>query len=299
MNSPNGNLPEAPKDLRRICPFLGLIDDPETSLAYPAEMNYCHCALPPGVPRFDYQSERCLSASFAACSVYIARDKGPLPPEIRLYPGGKRIQIQTTWLLRVMGAILLAALIFFIGWFGVAGLSRSFSENNLAKTRTGLPVLPTTGPFAPAATRTLPHFPSPTLQPSPTETPTPTPPVLIYTSNPLPPQTSCGRPSSWVAYTVQPTDTLYRLSLAFGVTVGQLQSANCMGNSTILHVGRTLYVPPWAMNPILPTLEPTWPLLTEIPTETPVGNPTETPVPTSTEIPTEVPTEVPTETPTP
>ena len=43
---------------------------------------------------------------------------------------------------------------------------------------------------------------------------------------------SCGAPSGWVIYYVQMGDTLYRLSVAYGITVADLQRANCMGGST-------------------------------------------------------------------
>ncbi len=294
MNSIHESLPETPKDLRRICPFLGLADDPETSLAYPAEQNFCHCAVPPAVPRLDHQAERCLTASFTACPVYSAKAKSPLPAEIRLYPGRKRLHIQTPWLGRVAGALLIAVLIFFIGWFGVAGLSKSFSATNLAKTRAAVPLLPTASPFAPLATLAPLRLSSPTPQPSPSETATLTPPILPTQPYSTQPQRVCGRPGGWVTYSVQSGDTLYQLSQAFGVTVAQLQSANCIGTTTILHVGRILYVPPWAMIPVQPTLEQTYPIFTDIPTDTPAEMPTETPAPTI-EIPTEPP--VPTETP--
>jgi LysM repeat protein len=128
--------------------------------------------------------------------------------------------------------------------------------------------------------------------------------MLIYVP-PLPTQTpiSCGRPSGWVVYIVQPGDTLYRLSVAFGIGVGDLQQANCMGNSTLLRVGQTLYVPPWATRtpsptflvfptytPI-PTNTPEYGLDTDTPTEFPTSEPTEPPVPTATEIPIVIPTD--------
>jgi LysM repeat protein len=110
---------------------------------------------------------------------------------------------------------------------------------------------------------------------------------------PLPTQTPvpCGAPYNWIIYIVQPGDTLYRLSQAFGITVTELQRANCMGSSTLLHTGQRLYVPPWAARTPIPTITGV---------ETPVGTMTNTPeagLPTDT--PTEIPTAVPTDTPLP
>src|SRR5512143_1232630 len=121
MNSPAENMPEAPRDLRRICPFFGLMDDPETSLAFPAHINYCRAALRPAAPKLAYQADHCLALSYLGCPVYKAADKGPLPAEIRLKGNGNgaHLPAATGWPLKVLGGALLAALIFFIGWFGV------------------------------------------------------------------------------------------------------------------------------------------------------------------------------------
>ena len=118
------------------------------------------------------------------------------------------------------------------------------------------------------------------------------PPVRIQT--PLP----CGAPYSWIVYYVQPGDTLYHLGLAYGITVAELQRANCMGTSTILHTGQTLNVPPWAPLAPLQTVP-----FEVIPTCTLAGNPvpcscsdtpTELPINAATQIPTA--TELPTAT---
>ena len=291
MNSPNENMPEVPKNLRRICPFLGVLEDPETSLGFPSEMNYCHAAEPPGVPRFDQQLDRCLSLTYLGCPVYSAQEKGPLPKDIRLgiKGGGVPIKIQSSWLVRTIGAFIIATLIFFIGWFGVSGLTRSINESSAAKTQANLPILSTPTPLPPSPTRTA--LPSPYLQASPVVTETPTPP-LVSTLNPGNPPTNCGRPAGWRVYTVRSGDTLYELSLTFGVTVSQLQSVNCLGTSTVLHVGRTLYVPPGASIPVYPSLEPTWPMTTFVPTDTLAIEPTTEFVPfvTGTPIVTENPT---------
>jgi len=52
--------------------------------------------------------------------------------------------------------------------------------------------------------------------------------VLLCHHTPLP----CGAPHSWIVYIVRPGDTLYRLSIAYGITVADLQRANCLGSST-------------------------------------------------------------------
>ena len=110
--------------------------------------------------------------------------------------------------------------------------------------------------------------------------------VVLYVP-PLPTKVvvPCSTPAGWVKYIVQPGDTLYRLSISYGITVQQLQRANCMGNSTLLVAGRIIYVPPWSPTPPTPTMTP-------IPSETSTSFPdTETPTPTVQEIPSETPTD--------
>jgi LysM repeat protein len=70
----------------------------------------------------------------------------------------------------------------------------------------------------------------------------------------------CGPPPGWVFYTIRPDDTLYSLGRFFGVTVQQLQLANCLGSSTVIRIGQKLYVP-------------------YVPTQTPVVDPSDTPQP--------------------
>ena len=105
---------------------------------------------------------------------------------------------------------------------------------------------------------------------------------------------SCGAPYSWIVYFVQPGDTLYHLGLAYGISISELQRANCMRTSTLLRTGQMLNVPPWAPLAPLQTV-PIEVISTCILTGTPVpcscsDTPTELPINTATEIPT--PTEV-------
>lgn len=53
----------------------------------------------------------------------------------------------------------------------------------------------------------------------------------------------CGKPSGWVIYSVQPGDTLYSIGVMTGTSASSLQKANCLGSSTIIRVGQSLFVP--------------------------------------------------------
>lgn len=121
------------------------------------------------------------------------------------------------------------------------------------------------------------------------------------------PEETCGPPPGWVFYTVQYGDTLYRISLMVGVSVYELQLANCMVGQTYLRAGQRLYVPfiPAKARTPTPTLVSTatttfTPVPTQvIPTTVQTTSPTRTPTRTSTPSLTPVPTEPATFTPTP
>ena len=134
--------------------------------------------------------------------------------------------------------------------------------------------------------------------------------AIIYVPA-LPTQTPvpCGPPASWITYFVQPGDTLYHLSQIDGVTVTELQRANCLGASTILHTGQILHVPPWAPFPtspippiwIFPPHRPIYPPRHRLPSDflaEPYIIPT-TDILTATTIPTDLPIELPSDTPIP
>ncbi|MGD0612267.1 MAG: LysM peptidoglycan-binding domain-containing protein [Anaerolineales bacterium] len=101
-----------------------------------------------------------------------------------------------------------------------------------APSMTVTPPASPTSPSLPSLTPALQNSATPTLQNSATSVP-------------------CRAPAGWQTYYVQPGDTLYRLSQAYGITVAQLQRANCLGTSTLLKTGQALFVPPWAPQPTM------------------------------------------------
>lgn len=123
------------------------------------------------------------------------------------------------------------------------------------------------------------------------------PPVVVL--QPSPTQTEkCGPPRNWVQITIKPGDTLSQLSRIYNVSVQDLQVANCLGDSTVIRAGRSLYVP------FIPTATFTrTATATQLPsptnTLTPTSTFTATFTPTATETVTPSATPTPTETPTP
>jgi len=87
--------------------------------------------------------------------------------------------------------------------------------------------------------------------------------------------TLCRKQSSWIYhYTVQPGDTLYQLSLIYGVSVVDLQQANCIVDPNHLETGQVLLVPSVARTPL-----PTLPMLFTPTNTLEISSPTYTPVP--------------------
>jgi len=65
------------------CPYLGLHDDPQTSLAYSSKWNYCY-RVEPAVPvSLSNQSETCLTAGFTQCPVYRRETGERFPAQLR------------------------------------------------------------------------------------------------------------------------------------------------------------------------------------------------------------------------
>jgi hypothetical protein len=127
---------------------------------------------------------------------------------------------------------------------------------------------PTQTPVPPLATDTpLPEPPTPTF----------TPVVVIVTPTPstdsVPPPadtpSACPPPANWAAYTVQSGDTLNTLSGRTGVSVFELQQANCLVNLT-LQPGQVVFLP---FNPPTSTPRPTGTPVTPSPTPTRTSTP--------------------------
>ncbi|MBT3337991.1 MAG: LysM peptidoglycan-binding domain-containing protein [Anaerolineae bacterium] len=117
--------------------------------------------------------------------------------------------------------------------------------------------------------------------------------------------TPCGKPSGWITYIIKTDDNLYRISLAYRVTVAQLQSANCLGNSDKIRAGEKLYVPnvptstPAVTATPSPTITPTPTLIFSTLTPTTTFTATFTLTPSHTPTHTHTPTPTPSETPIP
>jgi LysM repeat protein len=225
------------------------------------------------------------------------------------------------------GGVALISIIIVVGSFALALLEGGVrvappaSQMVMLPTLTNTVIFVSTPTLQPTMTSTLQEetTPNPTaspIQPTavlPTYTPTPTlsktPTSEASATIPSTQIALCGPPPGWVIYTVQPGDTLYRLSRSVGVSIAEIQWANCLGNSTTIRNGQQLFLPRIPPPPVLPTTPPPpvfIPTVTPLPTESPTATaPPATPVPTETLTmeptlpPTDTPIPLPTDTPEP
>ena len=118
------------------------------------------------------------------------------------------------------------------------------------------------------------------LSVSSTETPSPTNTPILFdivtitaTNTPTATAVSCGHPSSWYTYTVQPGDTASNIAQSQGLTLAQLMQANCMTTSSLFW-GQVLWLPAPVIVPTTsPTIFPS-PGVTAVPTQNVPATPT-------------------------
>src|SRR5512134_44998 len=65
------------------CPYLGLEDDADTSLAFPSGWNTCHRGRRVVSPGLEYQAEYCLGENHRKCTVFLA-ERATLPSQHHL-----------------------------------------------------------------------------------------------------------------------------------------------------------------------------------------------------------------------
>jgi len=62
------------------CPFIGLVNDPQSLTAYPSPQNYCHRFTDPRSVKLEYQQQHCLGILHRRCLVFQRGEKAALQP---------------------------------------------------------------------------------------------------------------------------------------------------------------------------------------------------------------------------
>lgn len=251
--------------MRRItCPYLGLKDDPPTSMSFPSPGNHCHNAKPIAPVKTSYQEKYCLAAEHTLCPIYKAAQPKPLPAALAL---PTRPKVDGRRFIAAVGIPILLAVIASLGLIWNTYGAPFFSQSIIPDT---------SGGFLPQNSN---HESSGIERGRQTENSS----QQSLDGGPL--ITNCPIPENWVPYTVNPTDSLYRLSVIYGVSVENLQKNNCMGDETVILPGRVIYVPfiPTNTAPAVVNIPPS---ATPVPQDNESGNDpvvvppaTDTPVP--------------------
>jgi LysM repeat protein len=213
---------------------------------------------------------------------------------------------------RNLYALLIAAISFIlvIGAIVTALAESGFTPPPASPaTDTNIPIsLPTTEqglatPIPLTSTSTFSDTPTQFTTTEAVETPTVTPDA--FAGSPTVPESTssatvtespvCTIPTGWIKYTIQSGDTLFSIAVRYQTNFRTLQAGNCMGSSTKIIAGSTLWVP---NNPTITPTKTATASFTPLPTNTNLPTLTNTETPTPTNTPTETATPTPTFTPT-
>lgn len=232
---------------RHICPYLGRPDDAQIPLAYPSDGNLCQKAAPPAAVARPHQASFCLSAQHSACPVYLARTSAPLPAALAA-PHARAAQTGRTL---ARSALAGAALVIYLAalWLnGPALAARLLALNHPPDPAGSAGQAGVFSGLFGLGQGELPAGGPPAAQAAPPGAPQAAAPT------PLPlPGGACPLPQGWQTYTVQPADSLFRISVLYGVSQETLLQANCLGSQAQIAPGATVYVPIQAQ----PTASPT------------------------------------------
>jgi hypothetical protein len=173
-------MPEQTMDSKRICPYLGLVDDRDTRFSYPEKSHRCYATGRATAISIEHQSGFCLTQDYPSCPQFV---ESP-PDDQAVYTSSTSISRSRirkpvrflVWGIALIGLVgLLAALIFFFYYGG------SVSQLSQATGSTSQPL--------PSSTATLTTTPTPT-EASVESTPTSVPVAFLATptstATPLP-----------------------------------------------------------------------------------------------------------------
>jgi len=299
------------------CPHLGLIDDPDTILAYSDRANHCQAVSPPESVNLAHQATVCLSREFASCPVYRGitfsfPELKKLPPEIR----GQTHRFEAVRLswgrILVVMAISLVPLALFLtslkspnSFLGAQPEQMTTPPSEQTPSPKDLiPAINSTSSiFLPLSIKDVKESPTPTATASPAL-------EMEMVASPEEDQEldvtseTCTPPEDWVIYMVRAGDSLAGIAISHGITVAEFVTANCLDEIAVIIVGQRLYVPfikpsqpiqktslPLPVATLPPPPPPTNP--PPLPTSIPTEPPPPTPVPTQPPPPTPLPTQPP------
>ena len=164
----------------KVCPYLGLIDDPKNHISYPYEGNACYRGKKPTQVALSHQRGYCLSDAHTACPGYINGWVDGFPDSLKAFPPTYKRVLKNKWVWAALGLVLLISVYFIfqqqINAMG-ANFGRAVSSRLTEPTSTATvqaTSMPTRTPVPPTRTPSPQPTPTATSTMPPTDTPTPT-----------------------------------------------------------------------------------------------------------------------------
>jgi LysM repeat protein len=245
---------------KMICPYLGQKDDPATALDFPSAGNYCHHAKPVTQVNGTHQQQYCLVAEHINCPFFQAASGIPLPEPMAAANESTQPPFRRALAILAIPVLLVSAV--------------ALALNNVSINNRTLPyraIADTSGGLAPPTAWAL-------LNPQPVNTPTASEPQAVSVQ---PLVANCLLPAEWVPYIVSPTDSLYRLSVIYDVSVDELLQQNCLGDKATIFPGQVIFVPNNLTGPAIPISLQSAPIPVSANHSSSPGSPKTTPIPPS------------------
>jgi LysM repeat protein len=219
--------------IKQNCPYIGLKEDPTTALNFPSAGNHCYKTQPNSSINASHQQNYCLSANHITCPVYRQARIRPMPAALT-YPANRKPQ----W--KKIGAITGILFLLIVSSLAIASLNKIGLLSRLYQGN----LIPQTG-----STLKSPSFGWYIFDSVPVTSSTPLIPIKSTPAAQLESQ-SCPLPPGWTPYTVNPTDSLIRLSVVYEVGLEELAKASCLDKNSVVMPGQIIFVP------LLPTKTP-------------------------------------------
>lgn len=153
------------------CPFLGLADDPETSLSFPSVWNNCHHGKKTEPVTLEHQRKYCLSENHPFCPVFNQPAGQPFPRELR-YARESNSGRRRLWNFLLFMLLIVVVVRIGLASFQILPIKNPFPINNLIplSTNSPIPVQASPSPTStPTSTAVLPSA-TPFVSPVPSET---------------------------------------------------------------------------------------------------------------------------------
>jgi hypothetical protein len=221
--------PSKKNNNNKVCPYLGLPIDPQTSMEYPSSQNYCHHVTPPSAPGANHQRQYCLEPFHTRCKLYDAKYDKPMPEAFlkEAFTPAKRKPIFHWWLF----GLSLLVLIGIASWLALTWvLPYTFiSPSGLSQADSDATIIMEAIQTRAARTLEPQHTPIviiiPTLEPSPTTIPTPLPTHQL--------EMPIGDQQQFILHRVLDGESLLLFADTYKTSVEAIRAANYNLSSTL------------------------------------------------------------------